>query len=153
MSSGKLQVAGIDLVTGDLRVIRSVDLSSVAPSEDGLAKYQADTDGGVIVLLDCSQRAELQNEGSARELVNRVQRLRKRAGLRPTDDCDAFFTFEEGMGQALKEIWESQASYFDKTLKRRPRELKKADQESKSVLLAEETEVGDEKFILSLIKP
>jgi isoleucyl-tRNA synthetase len=39
-----------------------------------------------MVLLDAFAYPELAQEGLAREVLNRIQRLRKRAGLVPTDD-------------------------------------------------------------------
>lgn len=40
----------------------------------------------MIVLLDAAPHPELVDEGVAREMINRIQRLRKKAGLVPTDD-------------------------------------------------------------------
>jgi hypothetical protein len=42
-------------------------------------------DGEVLVVLDLRADEELLAAGLAREVVNRVQRLRKKAGLQPRD--------------------------------------------------------------------
>ncbi|CAI7677030.1 unnamed protein product [Penicillium pancosmium] len=41
----------------------------------------------VVVLLDAAPHPELLGDGMARELLSRVQRLRKKASLSPTDDA------------------------------------------------------------------
>ncbi len=38
---------------------------------------------------------------ACRELTNRVQKLRKKAGLQATDDIDIYYQFEEGIGTEL----------------------------------------------------
>jgi len=43
-----------------------------------LDRYEADSDGDLIVLLDVSQDKTLLDEGLAREIVNRIQKLRKK---------------------------------------------------------------------------
>lgn len=141
--TGKLNVAGVDLVEGDLRVIRYVETKEVE------GNFESNTDGNVVVLLDIQQRPELQMEGTAREVVNRIQRLRKKAGLVATDEVDAFYSFEKGMGEALAEAIESQQETFMKALRRKPlpEAEKKADAK---VILQEEQEVGEDKFLLTL---
>ncbi|KAF2149243.1 isoleucyl-tRNA synthetase [Myriangium duriaei CBS 260.36] len=80
MASGRIVVEGCTLEQEDLRVQREVEKS---PATEHL---EAAVEGETMVLLDCNAYEELAREGLARELVNRVQRLRKRAGLVPTDD-------------------------------------------------------------------
>lgn len=141
--TGKLTVAGVDLVEGDLRVIRYVETKDVEGT------FESNTDGNVVVLLDVQQRPELVSEGTAREVVNRIQRLRKKAGLVATDEVDAFYSFESGMGQALAECFESQSETFVKALRRKPlpEAQKRADAK---VIMEEQQEVGDDKFLLTL---
>jgi len=55
------------------------------------SRYVTLSDYDVIVLLDVSEDTSLQNEGNARELVNRIQKLRKKVGLQVTDDVEAFY--------------------------------------------------------------
>ena len=47
--------------------------------------YHAESDGRLIVGIDTRLTEELQAEGYARELVNRVQNARKKMGLAVTD--------------------------------------------------------------------
>lgn len=46
---------------------------------------------GLLVVLDMDQDDDLQAEGVAREVINRVQRLRKKARLSPSDRIESFF--------------------------------------------------------------
>ncbi len=143
MQTGKLNVAGVDLVEGDLKVSRYVETKEIEGA------FESNTDGNVVVLLDVQPRPELQAEGTAREVVNRIQRLRKKAGLVATDEVDAFYSFEQGLGQALAECIESQSDAFMKALRRKPLPESHRKPDAK-VILQEEQEVGDDKFVLTL---
>ena len=143
METGKLNVAGVDLVEGDLRVIRYVETKEIEGT------FESNTDGNIVVLLDIQQRPELQMEGTAREVVNRIQRLRKKAGLVATDEVDAFYSFEKGVGEALAACIESQEEAFMKALRRKP--LPETEKKANAkVILQEEQEVGEDKFLLTL---
>lgn len=47
--------------------------------------FEATSDGATIVLVDVSEDRDSLAEGLAREAVNRIQKLRKKAGLMPGD--------------------------------------------------------------------
>ncbi|CAD6913942.1 unnamed protein product [Tilletia laevis] len=144
LETGKITVSGVELGEGDLRVRRVVD------TEDMPGKILSNTDGQFVVLLDGEVRPELQAEGTAREMVNRIQRLRKAAGLQATDEIDAFYGFEAGLGEELGKILESQGDVFLRVLKRRPMPLSERPEGAKIVMEAEQ-EIGDDKFMLSLV--
>ncbi|CCC70327.1 hypothetical protein NCAS_0E02570 [Naumovozyma castellii] len=80
LDTGKLEVAGIELVKGDLNVIRGLPESETAHGQE------TRTDQEVLIILDTNIYPELKTEGLARELVNRIQKLRKKCGLEATDD-------------------------------------------------------------------
>jgi isoleucyl-tRNA synthetase len=80
LESGKLTVEGHELLAEDLRVNRGLKQSEETKN------YEPAIDGQVMILLDAFAYPELAQEGLMREVLNRVQRLRKRAGLVPTDD-------------------------------------------------------------------
>ena len=79
----RIVVDGIELGEGDLVVRRGLGDATDDPTTKDL---EANTDNDVLTILDVAQDAALLEEGLAREIVNRVQRLRKKAGLVPTDD-------------------------------------------------------------------
>lgn len=77
-----ITIDGIELGESDLTVNRALgDVKGTAGE-----KWEASSDNETIVLLDSTLYPELMDQGLARELINRVQRLRKKAGLVPTDD-------------------------------------------------------------------
>ena len=71
---GRVTVAGHELTVEDLLIERG-------PKDDRLIA----TESGVTVLLDTKVSLELLHEGYAREVVSRVQNLRKESGLNVTD--------------------------------------------------------------------
>lgn len=74
-----MEVAGLTVTDEDINVVRYFDANAEH-------QYETNTDRDVLVLLDVKSYPELEQEGLAREVINRVQRLRKKAGLLPTDD-------------------------------------------------------------------
>ncbi|CUS21540.1 LAQU0S03e04896g1_1 [Lachancea quebecensis] len=80
MENGSILLDGIELVKGDLTVIRTLPENLVG---EGL---ETRTDQNVLIILDTRIYPELKTEGLARELINRIQKLRKKCGLEATDD-------------------------------------------------------------------
>ncbi|KAF7983330.1 hypothetical protein HWV62_23030 [Athelia sp. TMB] len=144
---GKLSVDGIELVAGDLTVQRYIELPESADSQ-----YATHTDNDVVVRLDVKVHPELLGEWLARELMNRIQKLRKKAGLQATDDVDVFYRFEEGSGAELLEAMKDYAEIIQKTCRNLPVDAKER-KEGSTLLIEEEQEVNDVKFVLSLVKP
>ena len=66
-----IDVAGMTLGEDDLKVSRTVAANAGPMTE-------ANGDGDILVLLDCTNESELVEEGLAREIVNRIQKLRKK---------------------------------------------------------------------------
>ncbi|KAH7919323.1 hypothetical protein BV22DRAFT_1041026 [Leucogyrophana mollusca] len=145
VDSGKLTVDGIELVAGDLMVQRYIELP--ATSEGQFATH---TDNDVVVRLDIQVHPELMSEWLAREIINRVQKLRKKAGLQATDDVDVFYRFEEGSGADLQDALKEHAETIQKTIRSVPAEEK--ERKGGSVLMEEEQEIADVKFMLLLVQ-
>jgi len=145
METGQIVIEGIPLGEGDLRAMRYVD-DSVFPEN-----MLSDTDGSVVVLLDGEVHPELQAEGAARDVINRIQRLRKKAGLQPTDEIDAFYRFTGGMHDALDEVMRTQTDVFVKNIRRAPRPAAEQPADA-AVVFEEEQEVQDVKFMLTLVR-
>lgn len=144
--TGKLTVDGIELVEGDLAVQRYIELP-----ETSEAQYATNTDGDVVVRLDIQIHPDLVGEWLTRELINRVQKLRKAAGLQATDDVDVFYRFEAGDGAELLDAMTQHGDVIQKTVRSVPRDVRerKAGQE---VLIEEEQEIAEVKFVLSLAR-
>ena len=146
LETGSISVAGVPLVAGDLIVSRFVDL----PSDSSLA---TNTDNDVVVLLDIKVYPELEEEGLARELISRVQQLRKKAGVKATDDVEIFYKLSDASpgAERLEGAMKTHADLIRRTTRSLPVEasLRKA---TATVQLEEQQEIGETKFVLSLVK-
>jgi isoleucyl-tRNA synthetase len=110
--NGKMTLDGVDLLEKDFEVLRIFDAST-----DSQAQYEAKSEGGVLVIIDLAVDPALIEEGFARELVNRVQRLRKKAGLQPTDDITYYLKINNDPDSKLSNTIKNQTDYLGKTLK------------------------------------
>ncbi|KAI0685199.1 isoleucine-tRNA ligase [Cytidiella melzeri] len=144
VQTGQLTVDGIELVEGDLTVQRYIELPTTRE-----AQYATHTDNDVVVRLDILVHPELQGEWMSRELINRVQKLRKAAGLQATDDIDIFYKFEEGAGAELLDALKDHGETIQKTVRGLPKDISHMKPGQK-VLIDQEQEVVDVKFMLTL---
>ncbi|CAE6418726.1 unnamed protein product [Rhizoctonia solani] len=144
VQTGAIDVAGISLVAGDLAVQRYVDLP-----DDGTSATNTDND--VVVVLDIRIHPELEGEGLARELVNRVQKLRKKAGLQAVDEVDVYYSFANGEGQDILKAIGEQEEMIKKSIKGLPKDVT-GRPKGVAVLIEEEQEIGETKFALSLVR-
>ena len=146
VSTGKVSVAGIELVKGDLTVQRYIELPS-----DGSGQFATHTDADVVVRLDIQEHADLKSEWLARELVNRVQKLRKKAGLQATDDVRVFYAFEAGEGEDLRTAMKEYSEMLARTVRNVPEDVS-GRAAGASILIEEEQEIAETKFNLSLVR-
>lgn len=140
-----IMVDGIRLEEGDLVVRRAV-------KEDESSKnLEINTDNEVITILDVEIHPELAQEKLAREVINRVQRLRKKAGLQPTDDIKMEYkVLSDPDNVGLEEAFRSQGPFFEKTL-RRPID-QRGEETVEGLIADEEHEVLQATFSLRLLK-
>jgi isoleucyl-tRNA synthetase len=89
--SGRAVVAGFELTVDDLLIDRG-------PKDDRLIA----TDRGVTVLLDTKLSPDLIREGYAREVVSRVQNLRKESGLNVVDRITLSFVCGDDLRHAIE---------------------------------------------------
>lgn len=146
IKTGTIKVDGIELVSGDLTVQRYLELPTSAEGQ-----YATHTDNDVVVRLDIQVHADLQGEWLAREITNRVQKLRKKAGLQATDDVDVFYRFEEGSGADLLAALKEHTDIIRKTVGSLPADVKER-KPGTHLLIEEEQEVADVKFVLYLVR-
>lgn len=154
LSSGEITVDGIKLEKGDLIVKRGL-------KEDGSSQnLETNTDDDVLTVLDVKIYAGLLEEGLGREIINRVQRLRKKAGLQPTDDVRMEYRVladPENIG--IEHVFETQSQSFEKAL-RRPLDKHAVthvegqipDKKEDGIIAEEEQEVQKATFLLRLLK-
>jgi isoleucyl-tRNA synthetase len=147
VDTGKIVVNGIELIAGDLAVQRYLELPSSAEGQ-----YATHTDNDVVVRLDIQIHPDLQGEWLAREMTNRVQKLRKKAGLQAIDDVDVYYKLEEGTGAELEAAIGQYDAVIQKTVGNVPRDIK--DRKAGGTeLISEEQEIADAKFVLYLVRP
>ncbi|KAJ6001489.1 hypothetical protein N7522_006716 [Penicillium canescens] len=152
LANKKILVDGIELVEGDLVVKRGIK------EDDGSKGMETNTDADVLTILDINLYPELAHQGLGREIINRVQRLRKKAGLLPTDDVKMEYTVLSdpdsiGLGEAFK----SQAQAIEKVLRRPVEQSAFADgkvpsADTEGTISQEEQEVQNATFLLRLLK-
>lgn len=153
----KITVAGIELDSADLIVKRGL------AETEATKTLETNTDDDVLIILDAAMYPELYEEGLAREIINRVQRLRKKAGLVPTDDVRMEYrVLEDPENTGLEKVFETQGSVIEKAL-RRPvdkhvvtevgGEVDGVKTEAgEEVIAEEEQEVQKATFMLRLVK-
>jgi len=88
-------------VNGVTVTVTKEDMTIVANSMEG---WLVDSDEGLTVALDTTLTPELVNEGLAREFVNRVQNMRKDAGLSVTDRIRIHFESSARVQDAVKRM-------------------------------------------------
>jgi isoleucyl-tRNA synthetase len=143
LNNGNIEVSGIALGKDDLQVVRYLDESTT--------NYATHSAQNVMVLLETTIHAELLEEGLAREVINRVQRLRKKANLQPQDNVDYYYQFHQDPEQQLEHVLLSQKAFLNKALRRDLVPLNNRQSEAE-IVIEEDQEVAGTTFLLSLVK-
>lgn len=130
---------------GDLQVQRYIELPAGHETQ-----YATHTDNDVVIRLDIKAYPELTSEWLVREVTNRIQKLRKKGGLQATDDVEVYYKFEDGSGAEIVSAMERHAEVVQRTVRSVPVDEK--ERKGGNTLIAEEQEVADVKFMLSLVR-
>ncbi|ONH66342.1 Isoleucine--tRNA ligase, cytoplasmic [Cyberlindnera fabianii] len=141
-STGKITVAGIDLVAGDLSVQRGL------PEGHATEGQEVRTDQDVLIILDINIYPELKTEGLARELVNRIQRLRKKGGLEATEDVAVQYQLIKDTID-FESVVKTHKDILDKTLRGTLEPFSDSDKE---VIADEEQAINDTIFNLRILR-
>nr|XP_022904607.1 isoleucine--tRNA ligase, cytoplasmic [Onthophagus taurus] len=126
IQKGYRDIDGHRVELNEVRLIFKTDLSS--------SQYEVHSDNDVLVLLDCTPDSSMQDEGTAREIINRVQKLRKKAHLVPTDEICVYYEAEND----LLRVAESFNSFIEDTIKAPMKKL--ATKGNKDVEIISETQ-------------
>nr|XP_018906818.1 PREDICTED: isoleucine--tRNA ligase, cytoplasmic [Bemisia tabaci] len=112
LKAGSMELLGHKLEPSDIRIM----FSFTGPTAKELSeKYETHSENDVLVLLDVTPDQSMQDEGIAREVINRVQKLRKRAHLVPTDSIKVFYSVTAK--SELERICTEYASFIEQTIK------------------------------------
>nr|KAF6394782.1 hypothetical protein HJG59_006577 [Molossus molossus] len=109
--SGTIVVGGHELHEEDIRLMYTFDQATA-----GTAQYEAHSDAQALVLLDITPDQSMVDEGVAREVINRIQKLRKKCGLVPTDRVTVYYT-AQSEGSYLRTVIESHVDFIFATIK------------------------------------
>ncbi|KAH7654804.1 isoleucyl-tRNA synthetase protein [Dioscorea alata] len=110
--SGEVTISGHCLKLNDIKVVRQFK----CPDNVTDKEIDAAGDGDVLVVLDLRADESLFEAGLAREVVNRIQKLRKKAGLEPTDIVEVYYEPLDDGKQILENIVSSQEQYIRESL-------------------------------------
>ncbi|KAL2619895.1 hypothetical protein R1flu_000100 [Riccia fluitans] len=116
-ASGVVTIGSHELTGGDIKVHRDFRAPEGMEKED----VDAGGDGDVLVVLDLRPDDSLQEAGFAREIINRIQKLRKKSGLEPTDPVEVYYnvageSLVNDEACVLKRVFASQAAYIQETV-------------------------------------
>ncbi|XP_072938440.1 isoleucine--tRNA ligase, cytoplasmic [Epargyreus clarus] len=87
IADGYVEIVGQRIEVSEVRIIYQAS---------GNDQYEAHSDNDVLILLNITPDQDMLDEGFAREIINRVQKLRKKAHLVPTDEVDVYFSVKKG---------------------------------------------------------
>ena len=135
LNTGSIEICGHTIDASELNVRYSFSGEKAA---DLASKYEAHSDSTVLILLDTTPSQEMLDEGLAREVVNRVQKLRKKAKLVPTDEVTVWYHVDNKDAE-LARILSSHLEYIETSTKTPCRPLSQKD--NSSVLIEEVAEI------------
>ncbi|HMR46124.1 MAG TPA: isoleucine--tRNA ligase [Bacteroidia bacterium] len=91
--------------TFDLRInenVVAISVEDVEISSEDIPGWQVNSNGSLTVALDISISPQLRDEGIARELVNRIQNLRKDKGFEVTDKIQVKLKYQPSIITAIE---------------------------------------------------
>ncbi|XP_077291479.1 isoleucyl-tRNA synthetase [Arctopsyche grandis] len=138
ISKGYLETTGHQIDLSEIRLI----FQSTGASD----KYEAHSDNDVLILLDILPDQEMMDVGIAREIINRVQKLRKKAHLVPTDEIDVYYSVSD-LKSEIQRVASSHNKFIETSLKATFNQSKKGD-DLKNVVIEEVVELKDVKLNL-----
>ena len=146
-----LNVEGIVLGEDDLIMKRGLK------EDDASKNIETNTDNDVLTLLDVTIDPDLAKAGIAREIMNRVQKLRKKANLVPTDDVKMEYkVLSDPEHIGIDDVFENHGHVFGRAVRGaigKHTEVGGGIPDKKEdVVIAEEQEVQKATFLLRLVK-
>lgn len=142
--TGSIMVDGHELHEEDLRLMYTFDQSS-----GSAAQYEAHSDAQVLVLLDVSPDQSMLDEGVAREVINRIQKLRKKGHLVPSDEITVHYRCQPE-GEYLDSVIQAHTDFILATTKAPllPFPVPK----TASIIIEEKTQLKGSDLELTIIK-
>ncbi|KAJ7398318.1 Isoleucine--tRNA ligase, cytoplasmic [Pitangus sulphuratus] len=139
--TGTIVVEGHELHGEDLRLMYQI--------AEGSSQFEAHSDAQVLVLLDVTPDQSMVDEGVAREVINRIQKLRKKRNLVPTDEISVYWR-SQPEGEYLDTVIKEHAEFIFATIKA---ELKPYPvPTSKEILIQETTQLKGSELEITLVR-
>lgn len=132
LKRGTFQIKDHEILVEEVRIIFEF---SGSDSE----KFEAHSDNEVLILMDMVPDKELIEEGIAREIINRVQKLKKKAQLIPTDPVGVYFTCSDSASK-VQSVAISHREYIETAIKSTFNPYDEASK-SKPIIIEESTEL------------
>ncbi|XP_050068231.1 isoleucine--tRNA ligase, cytoplasmic [Anopheles maculipalpis] len=143
LAQGHFEIAGHRVELEEIRLIYQFS--------GGNESFEAHSDNDVLVLLDMTPNEELMREGTAREIINRIQKLKKKAKLIPTDPVLIYYTVSGGDSE-VRTVAESHRNFIVGTVKS-PFVPYGPDAASKPVLIEESQELKGITLTITICSP
>ncbi len=99
----KGQPVDVEIQTGEGAETITLQPDEVIINAKEIKGWKIASEGGQTVALDINLTPELKKEGIAREMVNRIQNLRKNSQLEVTDRIRIFISHDKELDEAIKE--------------------------------------------------
>ncbi|CAN8186086.1 unnamed protein product [Coccothraustes coccothraustes] len=143
----RFQETGLIVVEG--HELHGEDLRLMYQMTEGSAQFEAHSDAQVLVLLDVTPDQSMVDEGVAREVINRIQKLRKKRNLVPTDEITVYYrALPEG--EYLDTVIQQHAEFIFATIKA---DLKPYPvPTSREVLIQETTQLKGSELEITLVR-
>uniref|UniRef100_A0A1B0D7A9 Isoleucine--tRNA ligase, cytoplasmic n=1 Tax=Phlebotomus papatasi TaxID=29031 RepID=A0A1B0D7A9_PHLPP len=128
-------------------------LVQVAENRDQEQKYEAQTDNNVLILLDTNPSAELVEEGLAREIINRVQKLKKKAHLVQTDQVYVYYTVVRDPEGTVEKVAREHKNFIEQAIKSKftVDDLKSPNQFPE--IISESSDIKGAQLMLRIVNP
>lgn len=110
LDQGYFEVLGNRIELDEVRVTFCLD------GNDRNTKYEAHSDNDVLVLMDLTPTDDLLEEGIAREIITRIQKLKKKAQLVPTDSVIVLYEVNDANNIVTK-VAKSHNDFIQATIK------------------------------------
>jgi len=143
--TGTMTVAGHVLDTEDVKVVREF--------AGDTTQYESAYDDTVLIVLNVKEDPLLEREGTMRSVVNKVQRLRKAAGLSPIDKDVIVYYSVSSDDQNGKTVLAVIAEFLDKIqVETNSTLMPMPSEEVKGVIESSSSKVNEAKFELKLVR-
>ncbi|KAM6214637.1 isoleucine--tRNA ligase, cytoplasmic [Rhynchocyon petersi] len=110
-NTGTVVVEGHQLHREDIRLMYTFDQVL-----GETAQFEAHADAQALVLLDVTPDQSMLDEGMAREVINRIQKLRKKCSLIPTDEIAVYYKVKSE-DRYLSNVIENHTDFIFATIK------------------------------------